>query len=246
MHVPPDWIQPEWPAPAAVRALATTRRGGVSRGPYASLNLGMRVGDDPEAVAENRRRVCAQLPAQPQWLKQVHGIEVAHADDATADVAADAAWTRSAGVVCAVQAADCLPVLFCDRGGTTVAAAHAGWRGLSAGVLERTVAAMARPPGELLAWLGPAIGPRAFEVGRDVLEAFTSRDAECADAFQPLREGKWLADLYALAWHRLAHAGVSEVYGGGWCTASDADRFFSHRRDRVSGRQAAFIWLENR
>jgi polyphenol oxidase len=246
MAVPADWIQPEWPAPATVRAFATTRHGGVSRGPYASLNLGVRVGDDPQAVAKNRERVRALLPAEPRWLQQVHGTEVADADHASLDVAADAAWTRSAGVVCAVQAADCLPVLFCDRDGTTVAVAHAGWRGLSAGVLERTVAAMARPPVELMAWLGPAIGPRAFEVGRDVLDAFTSSDAQCSSAFEPLREGKWLADLYALARRRLSYAGVGRVYGGGWCTANDPDRFFSHRRDRVTGRQAAFIWLQNR
>ena len=160
-----------------------------------------------------------------------------------ADACADAAFTRARGVVCVIQVADCLPVLLCDREGTRVAAAHAGWRGLSAGVLERTVAALESAPEALLAWLGPAIGPRAFEVGVDVFDTFVAADSEAATAFQPLREGKWLADLYALARRRLARAGVSAAYGGGFCTAGDPARFFSHRRDRVTGRQAAFIWL---
>jgi YfiH family protein len=243
MAEPADWIEPDWPAPRRVRALVTTRNGGVSRAPYASLNLGTRVGDDPEAVAENRARAGAALPSKPKWLHQVHGVDVVQAERADADACADAAFTRARGVVCVIQVADCLPVLLCDREGTRVAAAHAGWRGLGAGVLERTVAALESAPEALLAWLGPAIGPRAFEVGVDVFDTFVAADSEAATAFQPLREGKWLADLYALARRRLARAGVSAVYGGGFCTAGDPARFFSHRRDRVTGRQAAFIWL---
>jgi hypothetical protein len=243
MPAPADWIEPDWPAPRKVKALATTRNGGVSRGPYASLNLGNRVGDDAQAVCENRARVRALLPSEPKWLQQVHGIDVVQADRAEAEARADAAFTQEAGVVCAIQIADCLPVLLCDRQGATVAAAHAGWRGLSAGVLEHTVAALGCPPEGLMAWLGPAIGPRKFEVGADVFETFTVADRAATLAFEPLREGKWLADLYALARRRLSRAGVTAVFGGGLCTLSDPARFFSHRRDRVTGRQGAFIWI---
>ena len=243
MAEPLEWIEPDWPAPRRIGALVSTRRGGISVGSFASLNLGTRVGDDPRAVAENRARVRAALPAEPVWLRQVHGLDVVDAARAETDATADAAFTRAAGCVCTIQVADCLPVLFCDRDGTTVAAAHAGWRGLSAGVLERAVATLEAPPDTLLAWLGPAIGPTAFEVGTDVLEAFTATDPQAADAFRPLRAGKWLADLYALARRRLARVGVHAVYGGGLCTLSDPARFFSYRRDRVTGRQAAFIWL---
>ena len=238
-----DWIEPDWPAPPRVRALVTTRRGGVSNGPYASLNLGTRVGDDAQAVRENRAHLRAALPSEPKWLQQVHGSDVVEADGADAETCADAAFTRTPDVVCTVQIADCLPVLLCDRAGTSVAAAHAGWRGLSAGVLERAVAALPGAPKDFIAWLGPAIGPRKFEVGGDVLAAFTSSDPEAAAAFEPLHEGKWLADLYALARLRLGRAGVSNVFGGGFCTFADPQRFFSHRRDRVTGRHAACIWI---
>jgi YfiH family protein len=243
MSVPADWIEPVWPAPPRVKALVTTRNGGVSGGPYTSLNLGTRVGDDPQAVTENRARLSARLPSEPRWLQQVHGIDVVQADRAAEEPTADAAFTRIAGVVCAVQIADCLPVLFCDREGTRVAAAHAGWRGLSAGVLERTVSALGVSPDELIAWLGPAIGPQKFEVGADVFETFTTDDAAAMAAFRPLREAKWLADLYALARHRLSRAGMTAVFGGGLCTFSDPLRFFSHRRDRVTGRHGALIWI---
>lgn len=244
MRLPADWIAPEWPAPPGVKAFVTSRSGGVSTGPYASLNLGTRVGDDVHAVAENRARVRAFLPADPRWLHQVHGTRVAQADQATQEISADAAFTRARGVVCAVQVADCLPVLFCDREGTCVAAAHAGWRGLSAGVLEQTIAALGLPASRLIAWLGPAIGPRAFEVGADVLTAF-AQSAPSHSAFAPAADpGKWLADLFALARERLASAGLSAISGGGLCSFSDPARFFSHRRDRITGRQAAFIWLE--
>jgi hypothetical protein len=243
MSAPADWIEPDWPAPQRVRALVTTRNGGVSRGPYGSLNIGSRVGDDAHAVGENRALIRAVLPSEPKWLQQVHGIEVVQADRAEGETTADAAFTREAGVVCAVQVADCLPVLLCDREGSTVAAAHAGWRGLSAGVLEQTVAALGCPPADLIAWLGPAIGPLKFEVGADVFETFTIADPAASLDFEQLREGKWLANLYALARRRLSRAGVTAVFGGGLCTVSDPARFFSHRRDGLTGRQGAFIWI---
>lgn len=221
----------------------TTRAGGVSRPPYDSLNLGDHVGDDPAAVAENRRLLRAHLPAEPKWLKQVHGTAVAHADALAAAAEADAAVAFRPGTVCAVLTADCLPVLFCDRQGTRVAAAHAGWRGLSAGVLEATVAAMQCDAGDILAWLGPAIGPQAFEVGGEVREAFVADLPETAAAFAPAGPGKWRADIYRLARLRLARAGVGAVFGGGLCTHTDAERFYSYRRDRVTGRMAALVWL---
>ena len=244
MRLPADWIAPEWPAPPGVKAFVTSRNGGVSTGPYASLNLGTRVGDDAHAVSENRARVRAFLPADPRWLHQVHGTRVVQADRVAQETSADAAFTRARGVVCAVQVADCLPVLFCDREGTCVAAAHAGWRGLSAGVLEQTIAALGLPASRLIAWLGPAIGPRAFEVGADVLSAFAQSDPSHSAFAAAADPGKWLADLFALARERLASAGLSAISGGGLCSFSDPARFFSHRRDRITGRQAAFIWLE--
>ncbi|MDD4881863.1 MAG: peptidoglycan editing factor PgeF [Gallionellaceae bacterium] len=248
--MPPDWIVPDWPAPARVRAFMTTRAGGVSRAPYDSLNPADHVGDDPAAVAENRRLLRAELPAEPLWLNQVHGVEVA--DQAGAEPpCADAGIAGKPGQVRVVMTADCLPALFCDRAGTVVAAAHAGWRGLAAGVLEATVARMAVAPGDLLVWLGAAIGPNAFEVGDEVREAFVSRHPLAAVAFRPALPGtldgaprKWLADIYALARIRLAAIGVGEVYGGGLCTWTDAERFFSYRRDGATGRMASLIWLE--
>lgn len=246
-----SWLVPEWPAPAAVRACATTRRGGVSAPPYDGLNLAAHVGDDPRAVAENRRRLHAalHLPAEPRWLRQVHGvtaIDAAGHPPAVPEPEADAAYSRHAGVVCAVLSADCLPVLLCDVDGTAVAAAHAGWRGLLDGVIEDTVRAMQRPGARLLAWLGPAIGPDAFEVGDEVRAAFVARDAAAAAAFRPSPRGRWLADLYRLARQRLAAVNVHAVYGGHWCTATDAERFFSYRRDGATGRIASLIWLDSR
>ncbi|AUN95155.1 peptidoglycan editing factor PgeF [Pseudazoarcus pumilus] len=240
-----DWIVPDWPAPATVRALVTTRSGGVSTGPYAGLNLGDHVGDDPALVECNRRLLAAHLPAEPIWLQQVHGTAVADADAAAPAVPADAALARRPSTVCAVLTADCLPVLLCNIHGRVVAAAHAGWRGLAAGVLENTVTAMGGEPRELMAWLGPAIGPQAFEVGDEVRETFLAADGAAAQAFEPgVREGKWLADLYALARLRLRAAGVPAVHGGRWCTLSDAARFYSFRRDGVTGRFASLIWIE--
>ncbi len=243
-----DWIVPDWPAPARVRTLISTRCGGVSVAPYASLNLGDHVGDDPLAVAENRARLVDRLPAAPCWLNQVHGTMVIDAADAGLPPApaADAAYARSFGIVCAVLTADCLPVLFCDRSGSVVAAAHAGWRGLQAGILEQTVAAMAVPNTDLMVYLGPAIGPQAFAVGDEVRTAFVDVHAEASAAFQPLQQagsGSWLADLYLLARQRLARLGVEAVFGGGYCTLQQASRFYSYRREGATGRMASLIWL---
>lgn len=239
------FFEPDWPAPQSVRAAFTLRGGGVSDGPYASLNLGMHVGDETAAVAENRRRVrtLLSLPAEPAWLEQVHGVGVLEIDAAPTSRVADAMITRSGGQVCAVQVADCLPVLFAARDGEAVAAAHAGWRGLAAGVLEATVAQLRTEPRDLLVWLGPAIGPRHFEVGDEVRAAFLAHDAAAAAAFARNDRRRWQCDLGALARSRLAALGVSAVYGGSWCTFSDAARFYSYRRDGRCGRMAALIWL---
>lgn len=237
-------IRPNWPAPPAVRACCTTRVGGVSKPPYASLNLGAHVGDEPDNVAANRARLraAAKLPQAPHWLTQVHQTH-STALPAEADCEADAAYTRQAGEVCAILTADCLPVLFCDRAGTWVAAAHAGWRGLLGGVLESALGSA--PPGEILAWLGPAIGPQAFEVGAEVRAAFVAADPEDAAGFVPAeRAGHYFANLYRLARLRLARRSVTAVYGGDFCTYQDAARFFSYRRDGVTGRMASLIWLE--
>ncbi|MGL5036992.1 MAG: peptidoglycan editing factor PgeF [Aeromonas sp.] len=241
------WIEPNWPAPAHVRALSTTREGGVSEGAFAGLNLGTHVGDEPARVAANRAHLqqAAQIPGPLNWLNQVHGTVVhpvsSHYEQ-TPD--ADAACAHEIGQACIVMTADCLPVLFCDRAGTVVAAAHAGWRGLKEGILEASIAAMGCEPGEILAWLGPAIGPTAFEVGSEVREAFMAEQAESAAAFiASTNEGKWLADIYQLARLRLARAGVNAVYGGEHCTFSDKDQFYSYRRDNQTGRMASLIWL---
>lgn len=239
-----DWIVPDWPAPASVRALVTTRTGGVSAGAYASLNLATHVGDDPAAVEENRRRLRTHLPAEPLWLSQVHGNAVARVGEAVAGVEADAAVARRKGAVCAVLTADCLPVLLCNDVGTVVAAAHAGWRGLAGGVIEAAVRATNEPPARLLAWLGPAIGPQAFEVGAEVRAAFLAHSPDAAAAFAAKENGKWLADLYGLATQRLNALGVERVFGGGFCTFNEAERFYSYRREGNTGRMASLIWLE--
>ena len=242
---PEDWIVPDWPAPARVRALITSRNGGGSSGPYTSMNLGLRVDDDPDVVEANRRLLKHFLPAEPKWLNQVHGTAVVDAETITRPVEADASVAASPGCVSAVLVADCLPILFANRSGSVVAAAHAGWRGLVAGVIENTVRALDTPPRNLLAYLGPAIGPSAFEVGDEVRNAFVAADPAADYAFHPHKPGKWLADLFVLARQRLAQAGLLNVYGGGQCTYSDPARFFSHRRDKVSGRMAALVWIEN-
>jgi len=234
---------------ARVRAISTTRHGGISTGKYASLNLGDHVGDDPLAVAGNRALVSARVSARTLWLKQVHGTRVVDAaacldSDPMGVPEADAAMTRQAGVACAVMTADCLPVLFCDRAGTVVAAAHAGWRGLLDGVLEATIVAMGVPGSDLIAYLGPAIGPRAFEVGEEVRSAFMSVSDAAASAFHPGQGSKWLADIYQLARQRLLAKGVVHIHGGDCCTVTDAARFFSYRRDGQTGRMASLIWLD--
>ncbi len=240
------FIHPDWPAPARVRAMTTTRSGGVSAPPYDSLNLGDHVGDDPVAVAENRRRLsdALALPSEPRWLSQVHGTYCCDATAVEGVAEADAQFAERPGVVCAVLTADCLPLLLCDKAGSTVAAVHAGWRGLLNGVIENSVQAMGGG-GELMAWLGPAIGPVAFEVGEEVRSAFVERDEQAASAFVPLDGGKWLADIYRLARLRLEACGVSELYGGDHCTYSEAERFFSYRRDGQTGRIASLIWMED-
>lgn len=247
-----DLISASWPAPARVRAVATTRPGGVSVGTFESLNLGDHVGDAAAAVSRNRAllRDALALPGDPVWLNQVHRADVVTLTGAVTDSVprriADAAITGVPGVVCAVLTADCLPVLFCNRAGTHVAAAHAGWRGLSAGVLEATVAALANagaPAASLLAWLGPAIGPASYEVGAEVRDAFLKPDPSAAAAFQANRPGHWLLDLYAAARLRLTRAGVTAIAGGEHCTLAEPERFFSHRRDGTTGRQATLIWL---
>jgi len=242
-----DWIVPDWPAPAHVCAVATTRSGGVSAGAYSTMNLARGGRDDPAALAENRRRFERFLPASPIPLVQVHGAAVAILDRATkAPPTADAAVTRERGIVCAVLTADCMPVIVSDRRGNAVGIAHAGWRGIAAGVLEATVTALAglgASRGDLLAWLGPAIGPAAFEVGPDVHAAFCAEDPGAEALFAAGRPGKWYADLYGLARRRLEGAGVASIHGGGECTHSDAARFFSYRRERDSGRMATAVWL---
>nr|WP_231940856.1 peptidoglycan editing factor PgeF [Acidihalobacter aeolianus] len=244
-----DWLYPDWPAPATVRALTTTRSGGISAGSYASFNLATHVGDDARAVAENRRRLreVAGLPAEPTWLDQVHGRKVVLLDQETSPgMPADAAVTREPGVVCAVLTADCLPLLMCDRAGSCVASAHAGWRGLIGGVVESTVDAMGVALRDIMVWLGPAIGPNAFEVGDEVRDAFLSGDPAVTGAFRPSPAGRWLADLYALARLRLEAMGVVEIYGGAHCTFLESETFYSYRRDGVTGRMASMIWLDKR
>lgn len=238
-----DWLNPDWPAPANVRACVTTRSGGVSAAPFDSFNLGDHVDDDPAAVAKNRQRLLSQLGCQPAWLRQVHGIVVAEANPALV-VEADASWSATPGIACTAMTADCLPVLFCDRAGTRVAAAHAGWRGLAGGVLEATVQALGVAPEELLVWLGPAIGSAAFEVGAEVREVFVRQHAESESAFVPgAASGKFMADIYQLARIRLAAIGVTAISGGGLCTYSDP-RFYSYRRSPRTGRFASLIWLQ--
>ena len=240
-----DFILPDWPVAATVRAAVSLRTGGTSGGPFASLNLGGHVGDDPSAVAGNRARLATalHLPAEPLWLEQVHGSDVARFDG-TPLPRADASVALEPGQVCAVLVADCLPVLLADRAGRCVAAAHAGWRGLAAGVIENTVASLPVAPSGLVAWLGPAIGPDAFEVGAEVREQFLAADAGAEELFRPGRAGRWMADLFGLARRRLAAAGVTSVHGGGLCTLSDPGRFFSYRRDGLTGRLAALVWRQ--
>lgn len=244
-----DWIVPDWPAPSNIRALVTTRSGGVSQGAWSSMNLADHVGDEPAHVLQNREilRVKAKLPSEPLWLKQVHGVYViTNQGDVGLNCEADASITSEIQRVCVALTADCLPVFLCSKSGNQVAVAHAGWRGLSAGVLESTVSKFDTEPGGILAWLGPAIGPGAFEVGDDVRAAFLAHDTDSSDAFIKANDqGKWMADIYLLARQRLLKLGVRHISGGGFCTYTDEKRFFSYRRDGITGRMASLIWIEN-
>ena len=240
-----EWLEPEWPVGRHVRVVSTLRAGGASDGPYASLNLAAHVGDDAGRVRENRDRLreAVELPSEPLWLEQVHGCEVVEVAGQGGLPRADAAIATSRGRVCAVMTADCLPVVLVDRAGTRVATAHAGWRGLAGGVVEATVAALGGDPADLVAWLGPAIGRGAFEVGPEVRQAFIDRLPDAGACFECNDQGRYQADLYALARVVLASAGVGSVYGGGWCTATEVTRFFSFRRDGMTGRMATLAWL---
>lgn len=247
-----DWIVPQWSGPARVAALFTTRSGGSSAGAAATMDVGPahpNVRELEGAIGANRRRLAAFLPAAPIWLSQVHGIDVVDIDARNAAALrdlppqADAAVVRAPRIAVAVRTADCLPVLFADRAGSVLGVAHAGWRGLAAGVLEATVAAMNVPAPDIVGWIGPAIGPQAFEVGADVHGTYCGNDAGAAAHFSSLHDGKWLADLPALARRRLAASGITDVAGAHWCTHADAERFFSYRRDKASGRMALVAWL---
>jgi YfiH family protein len=250
----PDWIIPDWSVPNHVRAICTTRAGGSSNGPWKSMNLGGHCGDSPDAVSQNRATLRKLLPAEPVWLKQVHGSDVHLNTTSRADtdtdtekqpLIADAQISSAPHQVCAVLTADCLPVLFCNHDGSTVAAAHAGWRGLAAGVLENTVQAFAEPPGQLKVWLGPAIGPGAYEIGEEVRTVFLKkhRDADCCFS---QRKQQLYFDLYAMARHCLNKVGLSDITGGDHCTHAEPERFYSYRRDGETGRMASLIWMQNR
>jgi YfiH family protein len=247
------FIEPDWPAPASVLALSTTRAGGLSAPPYSSFNMGHHVGDSAAAVAANRALLAQSLPPTSTiaWLSQIHGTSVVEAQRGEQYPQADAVWSMDGGVACAILTADCLPVLFCSISGDRVAAAHAGWRGLLHGVLEATVEALGLPPGDLLAWLGPAIGPRAFEVGPEVRDAFlaapAASTAAVTDCFvpNPARPGHYYADLYSLARQRLRQVGLTRVYGGDFCTFTESQRFFSYRRDGQTGRMASLVMLRS-
>ena len=238
-----DFIIPNWPAPKNVKALQTNRHGGASLAPYHSLNLGSHVGDNPMHVAHNRQLLSQFVPSEPVWLNQVHGINVVDAANTDCVPDADASFTTRKNVVCVTMTADCLPILVCDTAGTMVASIHAGWRSLCDGVVEATVAKLAAKPADLMAWLGPAIGPNAFEVGAEVRAQFMAKDEKAELAFKQHND-KYLADIYKIATQRLNNLGITQIYGGGECTFTDEKRFFSFRRDGATGRMATLIWLE--
>lgn len=239
-------ITPSWPTPSHVHAYTTTRNGGVSTSSYRSLNLAGHVGDLPEAIAENRARLhpSLSLPSEPAWLEQVHGNEIVDAASGPGQ-RGDASIAYGPGPVCAILTADCLPLLLCDQEGTRVAAVHAGWRGLATGIIEATVSALETPGERLLAWLGPAIGPKAFEVGPEVKQIFLDQDCRNISAFSAHGQGRWLADIYQLARSRLTKLGIQWIYGGQYCTVTDSTHFYSYRRDGQTGRMATLIWLGN-
>jgi polyphenol oxidase len=243
-----EWITPNWPAPAWVKAATTTRIGGVSLPPFASLNLSLNVGDQPSAVLENRQRLrkALSLPSEPQWLHQVHGNHTVMIEDHPCEVTpeGDALYTEQTQQVCAIQTADCLPLLLCHRKKPAIAAVHAGWKGLASGVIENALQQFNCPGNELMAWLGPAIGPNAFWVQQPVVDRFVEQSTQAYSAFQNHCTKGWLANLYTLAKIRLQQAGVTAVYGGDYCTYTDIQRFFSFRRDHITGRMATLIWIE--
>lgn len=243
--MPTQIVAAQWAVPVPVRAFTTTRMGGASQGVYASFNQGDHVGDRPEDVASNRAKLQQEfdLPCAPLWLQQVHGVRVVDAAASRNEIIADASYTRKTGVVCAVLTADCLPVLLCDDRATVVAAVHCGWRSLAGGILEKTVAHMNAPPDTLQAWLGPAIGPAAFEVGEEVQQQFLQRNPAHAAAFSPASQKKYLANIYRLGAQELAACGVKQVTGGGRCTMAEAQDFYSYRRDGATGRMVSLIWL---
>ncbi|MGB7815686.1 MAG: peptidoglycan editing factor PgeF [Methylotenera sp.] len=241
-----EFILPDWPAPANVHAMQTTRNKGYSHAPYDSLNFGSHVNDNPQHVAQNRQLLSRYLPSEPVWLNQVHGVRVVDAANTNCVPDADASFTTRKNVVCVTMTADCLPVLLCDKAGSVVAAVHAGWRGLCDGALEASTHAVCRAANiehnQIMAWLGPAIGPNAFEVGSEVREQFIAKDKKSESAFNP-HDDKWLGDIYQIATQRLNNLGVTQIYGGGLCTYTDKERFFSFRRDGDTGRMATLIWL---
>jgi len=247
---PSEWISPDWPAPENIKAVMTMRHGGFSQAPFDSMNVGDHVGDDLTIVNKNRKylKKVLALPNNPLWLTQVHGVKVANADEmlaSTHPIEADASVAHQAGSVCVVMTADCLPVLFCNTKGTAVAAAHAGWRGLHAGVLEETVKSLNCHSTDVIAWLGVAIGAKNFEVGSEVRDAFIAEQTAVNNAFTPSsNKGKWLADIYQLARLRLEAIGVTQIYGGGECSFKDKDRFYSYRREAKTGRMASLIWMD--
>ncbi|SDH60671.1 conserved hypothetical protein [Nitrosomonas sp. Nm132] len=241
------WITPSWPSPPNVKAIFTTRKGGVSKnrgGAYAELNLGDHVHDDSLLVQQNRALLRTYLPSNPYWLKQVHGARPVWVEENEVKPEGDAALSRCGGRVCAILVADCLPIFLCDTAGSVVGVVHAGWRGLARGVIENSITEMACKSSEIIAWLGPAIGPKHFEIGEEVREVFLEQDSKSGAAFTPGHsDKKWFADLFILARQRLTDVGVTKVYGGYECTFSDPSRFYSYRRDGKTGRMAALIWL---
>ncbi len=238
------FIAPEWPAPPNIRSMITTRKGGVSKNGFASFNIAQHVGDDVKAVTNNRAALREFLPDEPLWLQQIHGNEVIHANaKSSQNMVGDAVITTIPNIVLAIQTADCLPVLLCNQSGSVIGACHAGWKGLCNGVIENTLQEMQCSPKDMIAYLGPAIGPNKFEVGADVRDAFISKHTIAASAFVQISNEKWLANIYSLAKMRLSFAGITDIYGGDFCTFSDKDRFYSYRREKVTGRMASLIWL---
>ena len=241
-----NYLTANWQAPPNVYAISTYRTGGVSLGAYRSFNLATHVGDELAAVQQNRQRLKTSLalPSEPFWLTQTHSAQAVRAQLGVTSVSADASYSKQAGIVCAVLTADCLPVLLCSTDGLQIAAIHAGWRGLALGIISNTIAQLRadNPACQLIAWLGPAIGSQAFEIGAEVRAAFIDQRAAAASAFTPSQNGKWLADIYSLARLELTEQGIDAVYGGGWCSVSDAERFYSYRRDNLTGRMASLIW----